>query len=150
MSTLQLSGVNSRFFSAIPLSRFPAFHLKCPAFFLCISSWKKCALCTLLSVKWNSDDSATSFQCLAKLIRCVIFFNFYVFCLFVKLRLSPGRIGPRDKDIPGYRNSGTIRVASIRCTKVSVAPLAVGKNTNSRFLCLFVRSVKLFRSLMLT
>ena len=28
-------------FSAIPLSRFPAFHLKCPAFFLRISSWEK-------------------------------------------------------------------------------------------------------------
>ena len=27
-------------------------------------------------------------------------------CLLVKLRLSPSRVGPRDKDIPGFRNSG--------------------------------------------
>ena len=53
-------------FSAIPLS---AFHLKCPAFLLRILSWEKCALCALLSVKWNSDDSATSVQSSAKLIR---------------------------------------------------------------------------------
>ena len=32
--TLPLSGVNSRFFLA--QSRFPAFHLKCPAFFCCV------------------------------------------------------------------------------------------------------------------
>ena len=36
MSTIPLSGVNSRFLAP---SRFPAFHLKCPAF-LRISSWK--------------------------------------------------------------------------------------------------------------
>ena len=66
VSTLPLTGVNSRFFSAIPLSRF---SLKMSRFFLGISSLKKCTLCALLSVKWNSDDSATSFQCSAKLIR---------------------------------------------------------------------------------
>ena len=43
-----------------------------------------------------------------------------VFCLFVTLRLSPGQIMGRDKDIPGYRSSGKIRVASRRCT--SCAP----------------------------
>ena len=48
--------------------------------------------------------------------------KFCVFCLFVKLRLSPGRVGPRDKDIPGYLNSGKIHVASRRCTKVQVVP----------------------------
>ena len=41
-----------------------------------------------------------------------------VFCLFVKLRLSPGR----GKDIPGNRSPGKIRVASRRCTAVPVAP----------------------------
>ena len=53
--------------------------------------------------------------------------TFCVFCLFVKLRLSPGRVGPRDKDIPGYRNSGKIRVASRRCTKIQVVPPGGGK-----------------------
>ena len=78
-----------------------------------------------------------------KLVKCCV-------CLFVKLRLSPGRVEPRDKDIPGYSNSGKIHVASRRFTKVPVAPLAVGKNTNFRFLRFFVHSVPLFRSLMLT
>ena len=73
-----------------------------------------------------------------------------VVCLFVKLRLSLGRVGTRDKDIPDYRNCGKIRVASRRCTEVPVAPPGGGKNTNSRFLRFFVRSVPLFRSLMLT
>ena len=49
-------------------SHVPAFHLNCPTF-LCISSWKKCTLYALSSVKWNSDDSATSFQCSANIIR---------------------------------------------------------------------------------
>ena len=39
---------------------------------------------------------------------------------------------------------------SRRCTAVPVAPPGGGKNTNSRFLRFFVRSVPLFRSLMLT
>ena len=65
VSTLPLSGANSRFLAP---SRFPAFHLKCPAFFAYFDL-KKCALCALHSVKWNSDNSATSFQCLTKLIR---------------------------------------------------------------------------------
>ena len=50
-----------------------------------------------------------------------------VFCLFVKLRLSLGRVGTRDKDIPDYRNCGKIRVASRRCTEVPVAPPGGGK-----------------------
>ena len=54
------------FFSAIPFSRF---SLKMSRFFADFESGKKCALCALLSVKWNSDDSATSLQCSAKLIR---------------------------------------------------------------------------------
>ena len=48
--------------------------------------------------------------------------------------------------MPDYRSSGKIHVAST----VPVAPLAVGGNTNSHFLRFFVRSVPLFRSLMLT
>ena len=75
--------------------------------------------------------------------------NYCVFCLFVMLRLTPGRVGPRDKDLLRYHNWQT-RVASRRCTKVPVAPLAVGKKTNSRFLRFFGRSVPLFHSLMLT
>ena len=42
--TLPLSGVNSRFLAP---SRFPDFHLKCPAF-LCEKRWEKCTLCALL------------------------------------------------------------------------------------------------------
>ena len=76
VSTLPLSGVNSSFFSTIPLSRC---SLKMSRFFLRISSWKN----ALFSVKWNSDDLATIFQCSAKLIRSVL-----------PLRLSPGRVGP--------------------------------------------------------
>ena len=76
--------------------------------------------------------------------------KFCVFRLFVQLRLNPGRIGPRDKDIPGYRNSGKIRVPSKQCIKVPVVPPGGGKNTNSRFLRFFVRSVPRFRSVMLT
>ena len=54
------------------------------------------------------------------------------------------------KDISGYRRSGEIGVASRRCTTLPVAPLVAEKNTNSRFSRFFVRSVPLFRSLMLT
>ena len=36
--------------------RHPAFHLKCPAFFCVFQVGKKCALCALPSVKWNSDN----------------------------------------------------------------------------------------------
>ena len=73
-----------------------------------------------------------------------------VFCLFVKLRLSLGCVGTRDKDIPGYHNRVKIRVPSRRCTEVPVVPPGGWKNTNSSFLRFFVRSVPLFRSLMLT
>ena len=137
MSTVPFSGVNSRFFSVIPLFHF---SIKMSRFFFGSSSWKKCTLCALLSVKWNSDDSATSFQCSAKLIRSAKLYNYVCFGLFVPRR-------PRVKDIPGYRSSGKIDVDSRRCTRVPVAPPGVGKNTNSRF---FVHSVPLFRSLMLT
>ena len=89
----------------------------------------------------HSDDLATSFQSSAKLIRSA------KLCLFVKLRLSPGRIPP------GIKISRVIvaRAKSVKrldgILQYQLRPLAVGKNTNSR---LFVRSVPLFRSLMLT
>ena len=55
------------------------FSLKMSHFFLHIWCCKKCALCAPLSVKWNSDDSATSFQCSAKLIRSAKLLNFVCF-----------------------------------------------------------------------
>ena len=102
-------------FSAIPLSRFSLkmFRIFCVLGIL----RKKSALCALLSVKWTSDDLATSFHCSAKIIRSAKLDKFGVglFCLFAK---SWPR-SSRDKDrIPGYRCSGTIRVASRRCTVV--------------------------------
>ena len=40
----------------------------------------------------------------------------------------PGRVGPRmDKDIPSYRSSDKIRLASRRCTTVPLRPLVVEK-----------------------
>ena len=91
-----------------------------------------------------SDDSATAFQYSAKLIRSAKLSNSVCFGLFVPRRA-------RVKDIPDYRSSGNIGVlASRRCTTVPVAPPGGEKNTNSSFLRFFVRSVPLFRSLMLT
>ena len=43
------------FCSAIPLSRF---SLKMSRFFVANFELEQCALCALLSVKWNSEDSA--------------------------------------------------------------------------------------------
>ena len=56
----------------------------------------------------------------------------------------------RDKDIPGYRSSGKIHVASRRCTAVPVVPPGGEQITDYSFLRFFVRSVPLFLSLMLT
>ena len=61
--------------------------------------------CSLLSVKWNSDDSGTSFQCSAKLIRCAKSCKMLCF--------SPGRNGTgsdRDRHIPRYCSSCKMRV----------------------------------------
>ena len=58
--------------------RLPAFHLKCPVF-LRISSWKKCALCALLSVKWNSEEIGNQLPVLGKANSLC-----NVFCLFVR------------------------------------------------------------------
>ena len=105
-------------------------------------------LCALLSVKWNVDDSATSFTCSAKLVRsaksatyrynqghwfwncefrnstrspCDRAMYLFVKCCVFCLFVKPRRA--RDKgDIRGYRSSGKIRVASRRCTTVPVVP----------------------------
>ena len=94
VSTLPLSGVKSCFFSAIPLSHF---SLKMFRFFLRIVSWKKCDLRALLSVKWNSDDSATSS---AKLVGNILLqfdramYLFVQFCVFCDLvRAAQGIVG---------------------------------------------------------
>ena len=55
-------------FSAIALSRF---SLKMSRFFAHFELGKKRSRCALLSVKWNSDESATSFHCSSKLMRSV-------------------------------------------------------------------------------
>ena len=62
-------------------SRFPAFHLKCTAF-LAYFELKKCTVCALFSVKWYSDDSATSFPCSAKLIPSSNLSNIVCFACF--------------------------------------------------------------------
>ena len=106
MSTVPLSGVNSRLFSAIPLSRF---SLKKSRFFWRISSWKNCNLCALFSVKWNLDDSATSFPCSAKQIPTSNLENVVCFaCLLSCDLVRTARA--RDKDIQGYRSSDKIPV----------------------------------------
>ena len=128
MSTLPLSGVNSSFFSAIPLSRF---SLKKSRFF---AYFQLEQMRSMRSAQWHSDDSATSFHYSAKLIRSAKLSFVCVFCLFVKLRLSSGKIG----------------LSSRRCNIVPVVPPVSGKNDNSCLLRSFVRSVPLFRSLMLT
>ena len=63
------------------------------------------------------------------LIRSIKLQNVVCFaCLFsCDLVRAAKALGPGDKDIPGYRSSGKIRVASGRCTIVLVAPLAVEK-----------------------
>ena len=61
----EVIGVNITAFGRKLKLRFLAFHLKCPAFFADLELEK----CALFSVKWNLDDSATSFLCSAKLIR---------------------------------------------------------------------------------
>ena len=58
--------LNSRFFLAS--SRFPIFHLKCPAFFAYFE-FEKMRSMRSAQRQLNSEDSATSFQCSAKLIR---------------------------------------------------------------------------------
>ena len=76
VSTLPLSGVNSRFFAP---SRFPDFHLKCPAF-LRVSSWKKCTLCALLR---RLGGVGNQLPMLGKGNSFGKFIKLCVFCLFV-------------------------------------------------------------------
>ena len=80
-----------------------------------------------------------------------LFVNVCVICWFVKLRLSPGRIGP-GCNAAGIKIFRIIvaRAKSVHCLQYQLRPLAAAENTDSRFLRFFVRSVPLFRSLMLT
>ena len=71
-------GRKLKLFSAIQLSRC---SLKMSSFLWVFRAGKKC---TLFSVKWNSDDLATSFQCSAKLIRSA------KCCVFCHCRVGPG------------------------------------------------------------
>ena len=62
-----------------------------------------------------------------------------VFCLFVKLWLSLGRVGTRDKDIPDFFVTVAKSVYHLDdVLKYQLHPLVVGGNTNSAFLCFFV------------
>ena len=95
--------VNSSFFLAP--SRFHAFHLKCPAFFAYFEFGKMRSAQPQVEIRRLGNQlpvlgKANSLSNIKKLC---------VFCLLVKLRLSPGRVGP---GIRGYRSSGKIRVAS--------------------------------------
>ena len=106
MSTVPLSGVNQAFL--VP-SRFPAFHLKCPAFLAYFElekmhymrSFQRQVELRRLGNQLLVFGKANS---LFKLVECC------VFCLFVKLRLSPHYIGPGIM-IPGYRSTGKIHVS---------------------------------------
>ena len=137
MSTLPLSGINSRFFSAIPLSRF---SLKMSRFF-CVFGVGKMRSMHSAQSKVELRRLGNHLPVLGKANLFCKVVKLCVFCLFVKLRLSLGREWTRDKDIPDYRNCGKIHVPSRPCTEVPVAPPGGGKNTNSRF---FVHSVPLF------
>ena len=94
----------------------------------------------MLSIKSNSDDSSTSSLCSEKLIRSA----------FVKLRLSLGCVGSQNKDITDDRTVAKSVYRLDDVLKYQLFHLVVGKNTDSCFLRFFVRSVTLFRSLMLT
>ena len=81
-----------------------------------------------------------------KIVKCC------VFCLFIKLRLSPGCVDLGIKisrvTVQVARAKSVYRVDNVLLYQLR--PLAVGGNTNSRSLRFFGRSVPLFRSLMLT
>ena len=135
MSTVPLSGVNSRFFLAP--SRFPAFHLKYPAFFGVFRvgqnahsrSFQRQVELRRLGNQLPVLGKANS---LFKLVKCC------VFCLFVKLRLSPHCVGPGIKISRVIVARAKSKYRTDRsCTPL--CPLAVGKQTNCRFLRFFVR-----------
>ena len=134
MSTsLPLSGVNSRLFSAIPLS---CFSLKMSRFFFAYFELEKMrsmrsaqrqvelrrpgnqlpllgkanSLCEV-----GNNDSETVYFVIQD--RSPFDRAMYLFVnKCVRFACSGSRIGPEIyKDIPGYRSSGKIRVASRRC-----------------------------------
>ena len=126
MSTLTLSGVNSRFLAP---SRFPAFHLKRPPYFAYFENFVKMRsahrrvefirLCNQPTVLCKANS-------LCKIVK------WYVFCLFL---LSPDRVGLDD------------------VLQYQLRPVAVGKRRTPAFYTFkrfFVRSEPLFRPVMLT
>ena len=142
MSTVPLSGVNSRFFfSPIPLSRF---SLKMSRFF-----------CIFRDGKMRSFQRQVELRRLGNQLPVLGKANSH--CKVVKmlcvwpLRLSLDRVGlgiTISRVI--VARAKFISLASRRCTTVQTAPPGGVKSTNSRFLRFFVRSVPLFCSLMLT
>ena len=117
MSTLPLSVVNSYFLAA---SSFPVFF----CVFRVVKNALYAALCSASSGNQTTRQPASSAQQSKFALQ-----NCKIWCLVA-----------RDKDIPGYRSSGKIHVASLRCTTVPVATPGGGKDTNSSFLCFFIRS----------
>ena len=91
MSTLPLSGVNSRFLAS---SRFPAFHFKLPAFFCVFPVEKMRSAQHQVELRrlGNQLPVLGKANSLSKIVKC---------CVFCLLPLRA-----RDKDIPGYRSSG--------------------------------------------
>ena len=77
---LPLSGVNSRFFRTIPLSYFPAFHLKCPTFFAYFEL-AKIALYALFSASSGSCGTHTTRQPASRFpafhLKCPTFFAYF-------------------------------------------------------------------------
>ena len=130
-------------------SRFPAFHLKCPAFLANfelekmrpIRSFQRQVelrrLGNQLPMLGKANSHCTTVKC-------------FVFCLFIKLRLSGCvDLGIKISRVMVARAKSVYRVDNVLLYQL--CPLAVGGNTNSRFLRFFGRSVPLFfRSLMLT
>ena len=136
MSTLPLSSVNSRFLAP---SRFPAFHLKCPAYFAYFELEKMRSMRSAqrqveLRRLGNQLSVHGKAHLLCKIVKC---------CRFCLFWLSPGRVGPGIKitRVIVARAKSVWRLDGV--LQYQLRPLAV-KNSYSRFLWFFVRSVPLF------
>ena len=105
VSTLQLSGVNSRFFSVIPLSRF---SLKMSRFF-CVGYFEMEKMRFMHSAQRKVELRRLGNQLpvLGKANSLCKIVKFCMFCLFVKLR-----------HIPGYRSSGKIRIDVLKYNRI--------------------------------
>ena len=141
MSTVPLSGVNSRFSSVIPRSRF---SLKMSRLFCVFRVGEKCALYALFSVN-ELRCLGNQLPVLGKANSLCNILQFCVFCLFVNLRLRADRVGLGIKlsQVIVGRAKCVLRLADV--LQYQLRPLAVGNNTNSRFLRIFVLPVPLFR-----